>query len=323
MKKSLTVCVLLALAASAFSQDVTFDKATLSFADKAAASERLIVVDSFLSAMSPLDRSLRMKTDKDVSVDEYRAFLKGQALDWTADEKAKIERVARAVAARMNGYPLKFPSSIVFIKTTGKEEGNAAYCRGSDAVVFPAGYLTQNENALRDLLAHELFHIWSRNNPVGRDRLYNSIGFEKCPPLSGLAPGFESILITNPDAHLYDYWFVTKIEGKKGYVMPLLLATSSYDESVGGEFFHYFTLYFMALREQDGATIPLVKDSRYALLAIDQVEGYDERVGRNTDYIIHPDEILADNFVYLINEKKGLASPEIVAGMKRILASSQ
>ena len=35
---------------------------------------------------------------------------------------------------------------------------------------------------------------------------------------------------------------------------------------------------------------------------------------------IHPDEILADNFVHLVNQTKDLASPEIVAAMREQLA---
>ena len=39
-------------------------------------------------------------------------------------------------------------------------------------------------------------------------------------------------------------------------------------------------------------------------LNLDEVEGFYEQIQRNTNYIIHPDEILADNFIFLVQAKK-------------------
>ena len=47
--------------------------------------------------------------------------------------------------------------------------------------------------------------------------------------------------------------------------------------------------------------------------------GFAEQVGTNTDYIIHPEEILADNFVFLINGRVDLPSQRVVQEMGRIL----
>jgi len=46
-------------------------------------------------------------------------------------------------------------------------------------------------------------------------------------------------------------------------------------------------------------------------------------VGRNTGYIIHPDEILADNFVLLVNQSKNVRSPEILEKMRAVLAKKE
>jgi hypothetical protein len=42
------------------------------------------------------------------------------------------------------------------------------------------------------------------------------------------------------------------------------------------------------------------------------------RIGRNTEYIIHPEEILADNFVLLVNGAKA-PSPEILQKLDAVL----
>ena len=54
-----------------------------------------------------------------------------------------------------------------------------------------------------------------------------------------------------------------------------------------------------------------------------QISGFFEQVGRNTRYIIHPEEILADNLTLLVLQKRNLASPEVVEKMKTILTDNK
>jgi hypothetical protein len=50
-----------------------------------------------------------------------------------------------------------------------------------------------------------------------------------------------------------------------------------------------------------------------------KVPAFYEKIGKNTQYIIHPDEILADNFVHLMMGNQNLATPRIVERMGRML----
>ena len=63
----------------------------------------------------------------------------------------------------------------------------------------------------------------------------------------------------------------------------------------------------------------ILKDGHPILLKPDAVDGFYERIGRNTDYIIHPEETLANNFVHLMSGKKGLKNPEIPAQIEKLL----
>jgi hypothetical protein len=47
------------------------------------------------------------------------------------------------------------------------------------------------------------------------------------------------------------------------------------------------------------------------------------QVGRNTDYLIHPDEILADNFVRLVFADPQVRTPQILEQMRHILAAEK
>ena len=50
-----------------------------------------------------------------------------------------------------------------------------------------------------------------------------------------------------------------------------------------------------------------------------QASGFFAQVGKNTRYIIHPEEILADNFALLVLRKRNLPSPAIIKKLKEIL----
>jgi len=51
-----------------------------------------------------------------------------------------------------------------------------------------------------------------------------------------------------------------------------------------------------------------------------QTPSFHQQIGRNTQYIIHPDEILAENFSHLVIAEAGPAEPEIVSKMAELLA---
>jgi hypothetical protein len=52
---------------------------------------------------------------------------------------------------------------------------------------------------------------------------------------------------------------------------------------------------------------------------LQQITGFAEQVGKNTDYVIHPEEILADNFALLISAQGDPISPEIIRKMEEVL----
>ncbi|MCH2583404.1 MAG: hypothetical protein MK138_01420, partial [Planctomycetes bacterium] len=127
--------------------------------------------DEYLAALSPFDRSARLKTAAAVDEKSFIKFITGEVLPWSEEETSTITRSLQAVSARLAGLKLSFPREIHLVQTSGKEEGGAAYCRGS-AVVLPARIASRKEKGLTHLLLHELFHILSRNQPELREKLY-------------------------------------------------------------------------------------------------------------------------------------------------------
>jgi hypothetical protein len=112
------------------------------------------------------------------------------------------------------------------------------------------------------------------------------------------------------------------VKGQQCLAVPILLSTArSYDVQRGGEFFEYLSFQFLVINGTNPLDLkPVYENSLPKLLKPQVVSGFYEQVGRNTQYIIHPEEILADNFALLIFGEQNVASPEILRKMREILA---
>jgi hypothetical protein len=60
-------------------------------------------------------------------------------------------------------------------------------------------------------------------------------------------------------------------------------------------------------------------DMQPVLVGVGQLSRFYEQVGRNTRYILHPEEILADNFALLVLDERKVPSPEILDKMQAVL----
>ena len=108
--------------------------------------------------------------------------------------------------------------------------------------------------------------------------------------------------------------------------MPVLLSSvETYDVKRGGEFFAYLQFQFLVLEKDRGSENlrAAPESSSPKLVGMEGVSGFMEQVGRNTDYIIHPEEILADNFALLVLDNHTVASPEILRKMRETLLRKQ
>ena len=274
--------------------------------------------DEFVRALSPFDRSARLKTPRNVSEEEYLTFVRRQSLDWTAGEMARVRAVLTSAGEKLAALRPFANTKFVFVKTSGLEEGGAAYTRGA-AVFLPRAVLEKPGPELEKLVLHEMFHVVSRGDPILRRALYALIGFEVTEDIE-LPPSYRSRKITNPDAPTFDSVVELPFEKESIHVAPVLFSrTAAYDPQKGGEFFDYLQFRLMVVEKRDGRWSPVLRLGEPRLLEVKHVPSFFDRIGRNTNYVIHPDEILADNFVYLIQEKTDLPTPGIVLKMRQVL----
>ncbi len=289
------------------------------FATREKGQEILGARDTYIQQMSPFDRSCRMRTGAVVTEKEFLGFVSNNVLSWEKDEEERLRPIAAGVESKLKRFAPLLPEKVYLVKTTGNEEGGAAYTRGG-AIVIPRAMIGADVLTLYKLLAHELFHIISRRDQRLRDELYEVIGFRHCPPFEFPRP-LKDRRITNPDSPISEHCISVKAGGKKLLVVPILYSpVAKYEKAHGEELFDYLQVAFLAVARDNGPgrkPTPL-KGRRPDLYKESELKGFFEQIGKNTDYTIHPEEILADNFAYLLFGVKELESPEVVQKMEKV-----
>lgn len=271
--------------------------------------------DPFLKALSRFDRQVRLQTDNEATESELIEFLKQQVLPWNDDLRGTMVDSIERLRPKLDPFDLPLPSTIQFILTSGKEESDAAYTRGQAILLPNARIKKATPDALDKLLLHELFHVISRHAPELRRDLYRIIGFEICDPIP-LPRSLADIKLTNPDAPLADCFIKLTENDESFYAVPLLYSSSAtYDAVAKPTLFKYVTFRLMKVENQAGKWLPVINEGQPVLLIPAESKSFADQIGQNTKYIIHPDEILADNFVHLILKTENLASPKLVEKM--------
>jgi hypothetical protein len=278
----------------------------------------LTAKDAFSDSLSRFDLQCRLATDADVTVEAWRKFVAGEVRGWDERQTATVTAALKRLRERLDKLNLPLPDTILLVHTTGKEEGGAAYTRGS-AIVLPDKVLAYQANQFDRLLAHELFHVLSRHQPMLRSELYGLIGFATCPPIA-LPASLADRKITNPDAPLVDCTIELKGSDKTYIAAPVLYASAdNYDAEAGGSLFKYLTFRLMVLEKHEGQWRPALMGDQAVVIDPKKEPAFFDKIGNNTNYIIHPDEILADNFVHLVMGNQNLDTPRIVERLGRVL----
>ncbi len=322
MRRSLVMYGLVLSVAGASGAEVKISGETIvTFATPDEGRSILTTRDDFIRALSPFDRAARVKTADAVSEKIFLEFVGRSVLDWTEAEKASIGSALERLQVPFDRLALPWPKAIYFVKTTGQEEGGAAYTR-DHALILPQTMLASNRPPSPRLIAHELFHILSRGNPGLRERLYQAIGFVKCSEIE-LPEPLRNRRITNPDAPANDHCIRVQVGGAEVWAVPIIFSrTERYDVARGGEFFFYMQSQLLLIDRQGNSPNAKPMDAalqRPHLVDFGDVRGFYEQVGRNTEYIIHPEEILADNFAMLVLGDQDVPSPEILRKLQDVL----
>ena len=184
---------------------------------------------------------------------------------------------------------VEWPETIELIKTTGREEGNAPHCRGQ-AIVFPESSLERDKDDLKKLILHELFHLLYRHSPAVRKELYGIVGYRETAPIP-LPDSLAARKITNPDAPQINCVIRIELEGTPVDVTPILISKLSNDETLAERtLFSELLFRLMVVEQEDNRWKPLIEDDSPVLIDPTTSSSFHRQIGRNTGYIIHPEE---------------------------------
>ena len=290
------------------------------FSTQGEASEILARADEYTTRMSHFDRMLRLKSPQRVSLERYRQHMSANALPWTKPEKQRLTRLLRQLTSALRGLPLPAPDEVLLLKTTGMEELGQGHTR-SNAIVLPRDSLALNDAELYFLIAHELFHVMTRHDAAFRGAAYALIGFRIVSEIA-LPPAIAPLQITNPDVPRHDSVIDVRHGGATISVVPILLSRSAvFDAQIGDELKHYWSLRLLVVEQAGSGAEPIarLRDGAPILLRLNEVRGFSEQVGRNTEYVIHPEEILAEHFA-LLASGQSVPEPQRIDALRHLLS---
>jgi len=307
----------LAVSPTVASETVDFHNGSaFRFADEKRARKTIGKADDWVRAFGPMDRQMRLQVLYPVDEDEFLEFAAAEVRDWDSDEIEKVTTTIAMMSETLAALKLRLnlPKTIWLIQTTGHEESDAGgYTRGN-AIIVPESQLRQSPDRLVEFFFHELFHVMTRHDPEIRIPLYEIIGFRHCEEID-YPEALMARKITNPDAFHFDTYIELSVNSKRILAVPLTLARpDGYD---GGKMFPNIQMEFLELDRQ--GMQPLYVNGEPVLHKIRAVSGFFETIGSNTNYIVHPEEIMAVNFSMAVIQQTDVANPEILEAVLEVL----
>jgi hypothetical protein len=272
--------------------------------------------DQFTAAMAPLELCIRLKSAAPHTEAGYLRFSASTVLPWSQQDIADVNVAIHKIQPKLTPVAAILPARILLIKSTCQDEGGAAYTRGNAIILPPDTFFGPSPARF---IAHELFHVITRANPGLRDELYGVIGFHHCNDIV-LPEGLARTRLTNPDAFLNDYYIEVGSGEVKRQAVPVICASvSECDANSRETLLDCLTLTFLLIEKKGDKWQPWLVGDKPVLIDADKIENLYDQIGRNTDYIIHPEEICADNFSYAIVGKTWMRSPKIPKRIYEIL----
>jgi len=283
-------------------------------------------MEHFFDQISELDMAIQLKLEKGeglprkVLLEQYRSFLKTDVGHFSDEESQMLNDIfAKAFALCQKLSPDLLPDTLRLLKTKGRHYGPSVFYTRQQCIIIPENDLLEPDSEkLLQVMLHELFHIYSRYHPEQRTQLYQLIGFS---PLSGTLhypAALERTLLCNPDGINVAYAIHLPDANSPVQAIPLIRSRYEHFDPVLPDFFAYlsFDLYAIKAIADDTFEVQCRADGSGTLTDVEKA-GFRKQIGDNTDYIIHPDEILADNFALLA--LKGAGKDQLLQKIKELI----
>ncbi|WP_395644738.1 hypothetical protein [Terricaulis sp.] len=263
--------------------------------------------DEVTAEWTPADISIRLRGGASSAAlrQQYAAGVSA----WSAPERARLTAMLARNDVHLTTLARWLPEHVLLVKNSDAVEGGLPHTRGNAIMFGPS--LPRDEAELDFLFWHELFHVLSRHNAARHDEMYGLIGFVPCTTLT-LPDGVSEHTLTNPDAPVVRWVAPAPSIAADAYVTPLLLVEPAQYDPAHPSFTDYFDLRFLRMtRDAAGACAPFSTGADTFVAPQAAMPALFAVAGANTDYVLHPEETLADNFAQMMVGKRDVANPEV------------
>ena len=300
------------------------DPAASAYAFATAAEGRAILStrDEYVRTMSALERSAQLRTGDKVDEGRFLEFMQGTVLVWTEEERRQLRPLIARLDRFLSGIKWKRPGKILLVRVDAALESGAPHTR-ANGIMLPKNEYTGTADLLTYVVSHETFHVLTREDGALKERLYGAIGFRRCERIE-IPESVSRMRITNPDAVENRHTIAVRYRGEGVEAMPFLRFKSDKFDTRSGFLGNARIAWLLVDRERADCRVRTGSAAEGEEVAPQQLQGLFEQIGRNTQYLAHPEEILADNFFQLfvstLRSPPGeVQSPEILERLRAIL----
>jgi hypothetical protein len=182
----------------------------------------------YFTSMTPMDLSFRSSS----SADEYIAKYKAAYVPFSATEEAYLRNIAAVLRDILPKKLACIRYKFAKIKYNHTIENGYPHTIDNLIVLNDNFYKKYDERGRYCTIAHEIIHVYQRNNPQDTDGFLATMGFFK---VSGADPSFfhNNLLpdpVANPDCRLNTDYFI--LDGNKRKLVRTIYAGTTYGGDV-------------------------------------------------------------------------------------------
>ncbi|MBS9778046.1 MAG: hypothetical protein KGV50_04705 [Gammaproteobacteria bacterium] len=284
------------------SGNITFaseKKVEIEFLTNKQSAQFLSEEDEYLKNMSVFDMQFNFNASSMPSKQEITSHFQDATKNWTPEYKLKVQSAIDHLNKKIKDLNLRYPQKVKFILMDKGAAGAAAYTR-SNAIIWPEDFMLMDTPLFNRIIAHEFFHVYSRYNKADRDKLYAPLHYQKTAPLT-LPAELQDLRVTNPDTPILNQAIMLEYKGKKQWFMPVLIAKKPYDSTVESRLYKYIINIFIAVTLENNIPTVVHKDQKPILVGQKETN-FIQYVQPNTEYLLGPEEISAENFSLWVSD---------------------
>ena len=270
-------------------------------------------LDGYYDKVTSLEIAIQLKdtslhrASRTEAITAYRRSYQNEVLEFTEKETKRLSEIMTPLLNKcreLNNHIL--PDTIRMILVDGTHYGTTTFfTRGHAIVTSREALRTMPEDIYSHVMLHELSHIMTRYNPELREDLYGHFGFYKIDQSILISREMYDRVFYNPDGVSLHYGIdLFMPDSIVVTFIPLITSNKNQFELESPGFFNYIHFQLYPLDKVDDVYFVRTPDKMENMDMQSIMKRFFEKISMNTQYIIHADEILADNFMYLFRSEE-------------------